>query len=202
MKIVLVRHGESEGNVRHEINDDPKRIVDLTAKGRAQAEAAAERLREMRFTHAYASEFPRAQQTAAILLCYHDLSLHIDARLNERRSGMDGLPVHVFNDEADKDYLHYQPEHGESFLEQMARLRSFLDEIAARHPDATVLAVSHENPIVAATALQAEYPEQVMRNSVANCAWVELEWHVRVKHVQAESSGAPVTIRASKTRSS
>jgi broad specificity phosphatase PhoE len=176
MKIVLVRHGESEGNVKHEINDEPRRIVNLTVKGRAQAEATAKLLREIGFVHAYVSEFPRAQQTAAILLRYHDLPLHIDVRLNERRSGMDGLPVHVFNDEADKDYLHYKPEHGESFLEQMARLRSFLDEIAARHPYGMVLAVSHENPIVAATALQAERPELVMRNSVMNCGLVELEW--------------------------
>lgn len=176
LKIVLVRHGESEGNVKHEINDNPQRIVNLTAQGRAQAEAAAERLRELRFTHAYVSEFPRAQQTAAILLRHHDLPLHIDARLNERRSGMDGLPVDVFNDEANKDYLHYKPEHGESFLEQMARLRSFLDEVATRHPDGVVLAVSHENPIVAATALQAARPEQVMRDSVMNCGSVELQW--------------------------
>ena len=176
MKIVLVRHGESEGNVKHEINDNPKRIVNLTAQGRAQAEAAAERLSEIRFTHAYVSEFPRAQQTVAILLRQHNVPLHIDARLNERRSGMDGLPVHVFNDEADKDYLHYKPEHGESFLEQMARLRSFLDEVATRHPDGVVLAVSHENPIVAATALLAEHPESVMRNSLMNCGSVELEW--------------------------
>lgn len=176
MKVVLVRHGESEGNVKDEINDDPKRIVNLTSKGREQAQAAAERLRETHFTHAYVSEFPRAQQTAAILLRHHDLPLHVDARLNERRSGMDGLPVHLFNDAANKDYLHYKPEHGESFLEQMARLRSFLDEIAARHPAATVLAVSHENPIVAVTALHATCPELVMRNSVMNCGSVELEW--------------------------
>lgn len=176
MKIILVRHGESEGNVKQEINDNPKRIVDLTAKGRAQAEAAANKLREIRFTHAYASEFPRAQQTAELLLRHHDLALNIDARLNERRSGMDGLPVYVFNGLVDADYLRYKPEHGESFLEQMGRLRSFLDEIAARHSDGMVLAVSHENPIVAATALLADEPELVMRDSVANCAWVELEW--------------------------
>ncbi len=41
MKIVLVRHGESEGNVQHVISDDPKRIVNLTVRGRAQAEAAS-----------------------------------------------------------------------------------------------------------------------------------------------------------------
>ncbi len=175
MKIVLVRHGESEGNVIHEINDDPRRIVNLTARGREQAEAAAERLRSVPFTHAYASEFPRAQQTAAILLRQHAVRLRIDARLNERRSGMDGLPVATFNDLVRPDPLHIKPEHGESFLEQMERLRSFLDETAARHPHGTVLAVSHENPIVAALALLDE-PERVVHQKLANCEVVELLW--------------------------
>jgi broad specificity phosphatase PhoE len=176
MKIFLVRHGESEGNVIHEINDDPGRIVNLTAKGRAQAEAASEIFRVQRITHAYASEFPRARQTAAILLRGHPLDLQIDGRLNERRSGMDGYPVAAFNDLMRDDPLRFRPARGESFLELMERLRSFLDEISAQHPDGTVLAVSHENPIVAAKALLAEDPEQVVRDSIANCGWVELDW--------------------------
>ena len=178
MKIFLVRHGESEANVADRISDDPSRIVNITERGRAQAEAAADRLRGLPFTHAYVSEFPRARQTAAILLCHHDLPLHIDARLNERRSGMDGFPVHAFNDLVRPDPLRFKPERGESFLEQMERLRSFLDEAAVRHADGLVLAVSHENPIVAALALTVDDPEQVVRASVANCEWVELDWLV------------------------
>ncbi|MCK9201118.1 MAG: histidine phosphatase family protein [Gallionella sp.] len=178
MKIILVRHGESEGNVRHEINDDPKRVVNLTERGRAQAETAAEKLRDIEFTHAYASEFPRAQQTAAILLRHHRLELNIDARLNERISGMDGLHVDVFNDYVRDDYLHTKPPHGESFVEQMERLRGFLDEIAARHPDGVALAVSHENPIVAALALTVADPAQVMLRKLENCEAVELRWSV------------------------
>lgn len=184
MRIILVRHGESEGNVRHEINDDPQRVVNLTARGREQAAAAAEKLRGVAFTHACASEFPRAQQTAAILLRYHALELHIDARLNERRSGMDGLHVDVFNDYVRDDYLHIKPPHGESFVEQMERLRSFLDDIAGRHPDGVVLAVSHENPIVAALALTVSDPSRGMRRKLENCEAVELEWPARA--VRAE----------------
>lgn len=178
MKIMLVRHGESEGNVRHEINDDPHRVVNLTARGRAQAEAAAEKLRDIDFTHAYASEFPRAQQTAAILLRHHALPLNIDAHLNERISGMDGLHVDAFNDYVRDDYLHTKPPHGESFLEQMARLKSFLDDIAVRHPDGVVLAVSHENPIVAALALTVADPAMAMLRKLGNCEAVELRWPV------------------------
>lgn len=176
MKVILVRHGESEGNVAHLINDDPSRTVNLTERGRAQAEAAADALREVQFTHAYASEFPRAQQTAAILLRQHALQLRIDARLNERRSGMDGQHVDAFNALVAIDPLHFRPPHGESFLEQMMRLRSFLDEVAAGSPEGIVLAVSHEDPILAAMALTCGNPVQVALGNIANCAWVDLVW--------------------------
>lgn len=178
MKVFLVRHGESEANVANRISDDPARLVSITQRGREQAEAAAEKLRTIHFTHAYASEFPRAQQTAAILLRHHNLSLNIDSRLNERHSGMDGLPVHAFNDLVRTDPLRYKPVRGESFLEQMERVRSFLDEISLRHADGLVLAVSHENPIVAALALTVDDPMRVIRDNVANCGWLELDWHI------------------------
>jgi broad specificity phosphatase PhoE len=176
MRIVLVRHGESEGNVADLINDDPSQTINLTQRGSAQAGAAAESLRGKHFTHAYASEFPRAQQTAAILLRHHALQLNIDARLNERRSGMNGRHVDEFNDLVGADPLHIKPEQGESFLEQMERLRSFLDEIVSRHADGVVLAVSHENPIVAVLALLSNEPERVVLQHLGNCEWVEVTW--------------------------
>src|SRR3989338_11375321 len=98
MKIIFIRHGESEANVAHRINDDPARPVNLTGRGRAQAEVASDELRAVRFTHAYASEFPRAQQTAKVLLRYHACTLLTDARINERKTGMEGLPVDAFQD--------------------------------------------------------------------------------------------------------
>lgn len=179
MKIILIRHGESEGNVSGHINDDPVRIVNLTERGRAQAEAAALQLRAMNFAHVYASEFARAQQTAEILLRRQTCLLKIDARLNERRSGLDGLPVHVFHDLILPDLLRTKPVGGESFLEEMERLRSFLNEISVRHAGETVLAVSHEDPILAALALTEDDPGQTARKHIANCNWVELSWPAR-----------------------
>jgi broad specificity phosphatase PhoE len=178
MKIFLIRHGESEGNLINEINDNPNRIVNLTSRGRAQAEAASSRLSGMSFIGAYASEFPRARQTAEILLQNRGIQLQIDARLNERRSGMDGLPAHTFNDLIRSNPLRIKPPLGESFLEQMERLRNFLDETASLYPEGAVLAVSHENPIIAALALTVSDPEQVIGNSLANCEWVEMVWPV------------------------
>ena len=178
MKIIFVRHGESEANVAHILNDDPRRTVNLTAMGREQAKSAAESLRDIELTCAYASEFPRARQTAEIILRNFACPLRIDARLNERISGMDGQHVDVFNDLVRPDPLHAKPERGESFVEQMQRLRSFMDEVALTCPDGVVLAVSHENPILAARALMNGNPEQTVLAKLKNCELVEVQWPI------------------------
>lgn len=176
MKITLIRHGESTANVGNVINDDPRKAVGLTEKGRAQAEALALRLNARVFTHAYASEFPRARQTAHILLPNYPGKLLIDSRLNERRSGMDGMAVHLFNDQVKLNPLHFKTQHGESFLEQMERVRSFLNDLSSRHPEGNILAVSHENPIIAALALTVKDPASVVCNNLENCGQLELQW--------------------------
>lgn len=176
MRITLIRHGESIANAGNFISDDPSKPVGLTETGRAQAESLALRLKTEIFTHAYASEFPRAQETAAILLRHHRCTLTIDARLNERKSGMDGQPVHLFNDRMKLDPLHFKTEQGETFLQQMERMRSLLDELAQRHPDGRILAVSHENPIIAALALTVADASSVVLNSLENCGRLDLYW--------------------------
>lgn len=175
MKITFIRHGESEANVGHFINDDPAKPVHLTPKGQAQAESLATALDAETFSRAYVSEFPRAQETIHILLRGKTIPLDIDARLNERKSGMDGQPVNAFNDQVLRDPLHFKTPDGESFLQQMERLKDFLDEIAARHPDAHVLAVSHENPILAALGLTTS-AQEVVGASLPNCGRIDLVW--------------------------
>lgn len=176
MLLYLLRHGESEANVGGLINDDPTRPVPLTSNGREQAASAAQALSGIRFSHAYASQFPRARQTAEIVLAGSNLPLTIDARLNERRSGLDGQPVEAFNGLVRPDPVSIKPANGESFLEQMTRVLGFLDEIALRHPAGIVLAVSHENPIQAAAALTGMDLEAAARGGLANCQWLRLEW--------------------------
>ncbi len=175
MQVYFVRHGESEANVAGFVNDDPARLVRLTARGRAQAASAAQALSGIPFTHAYASAFPRARETAAIILAGRDLPMRMDARINERRSGLDGQPVQVFNDLVRPDPVRIKPRDGESFLEQMQRLRDFLDELARCHPQDVVLAVSHENPILAAAAVTGRDVEAAARGGIGNCEWLVVE---------------------------
>jgi broad specificity phosphatase PhoE len=180
MKITFIRHGQSVANIGHYISDDPLKPVGLTEIGKAQAESLAAELNAAHFTHAFASEFPRAQETALILLKHHSCTLNIDARLNERKSGMDGQPVHLFNEPLQKNPLHYKTEHGETFLEQMSRVKSFLDDLYLNHPEGSILAVSHENPIVAALALTVADPASVVLSSINNCGRLDLTWPVQI----------------------
>ena len=175
MKVVFVRHGESEANIADFINDDPKRTVNLTERGRKQAEEAAARLRSLPFSHAFASEFPRARQTAEIILQQHPCVLRVDARLNERKSGMDGLPTCTFNDLVLPDPIHIRPPQGENFLQQTKRLRSFMESLETLPADATVLVVSHEYPLRSILMIAEEKPEVAVRQPIRNCGTVTVE---------------------------
>ncbi len=170
--VVLVRHGESEANIARCINDDPLKPVNLTDLGRQQAESVDVGCVDF----AYASEFPRAQQTASIILRKAGIPLHVDSRINERRSGMDGMPVHLFNEKMKLDPVHFKPMGGESFHEEMIRVGGFLDEMAIRHPGKRILAVSHENPILAALAAWGKDPMEAALGAVANCEAIEIIW--------------------------
>ena len=175
MKVVFVRHGESEANVADFINDNPKRIVNLTPRGREQAEEVSTRLGSISFSHAFASEFPRARQTAEIILQHHHCELRVDARLNERKSGMDGLPTCSFNDLVMPDPIHIRPALGENFLEQTERLRSFLESQESTPEETVVLAVSHEYPLRSILMLAGIKPEVAVRQPIRNCGAVIVE---------------------------
>lgn len=184
MRIWLLRHGESEANVAGLISDDPRRPWPLTPRGIEQARTAARELAGVDFACLYASEHRRARQTAEVLQdTWRQMGLEragrplvTEARLNERRSNLDGRPVEDFNGLVRPDPVRIRPPGGETFLEQMDRLRAFLDAATARHGEADILAVSHENPIQAAQAAAGLDPEVAVRRPVANCAWVVLAW--------------------------
>ncbi|NNM81112.1 MAG: histidine phosphatase family protein [Burkholderiales bacterium] len=174
VRILYFRHGQSEANVARQISDDPSRIVNLTDTGRVQAQGARDLLSGIELSCAYASEFPRAQQTASILL--NGGEFRVDSRINERKSGMDGRSVQEFNDLVRNDPAGFCPPGGESFFDEMQRVKDFMDEMAERHSGGTILAVSHENPILAALALCGQDPAEAALGDIANCEKIEVTW--------------------------
>jgi 2,3-bisphosphoglycerate-dependent phosphoglycerate mutase len=93
--LVLVRHGQSEWNLKNLFTG--WRDVDLTEQGVAEAKAAGKRLKErgIQFDVAYTSALKRAQRTLGLVLdemSQSGLTIHKDKALNERDYGdLNGL---------------------------------------------------------------------------------------------------------------
>ena len=137
-----MRHAQSTYNVLGLCNDDPAVEVPLTAAGRRQADAAAERLRRVPIDLVLVSELPRARETAERINRHHGAPSRIDGRLNDRRSGFEGRPVAEYLAARQADPFGFRGDGGETYAELKARVLDLLGEIAqlaARR----VLVVSH-----------------------------------------------------------
>lgn len=147
LDLILVRHGQSEGNIANTrsrsgdhsvftpefLNRHSARLR-LTDKGRAQAKAAGDWLRKnglTQYDRHYVSEYARAVETAA-LLDLPDAHWYMDFQLRERDHGrMDIIPDNV-RQEQFAEYLRFRELHllyaplpdGESVAQVCDRLRS------------------------------------------------------------------------------
>ena len=85
MKIYLVRHGQSEGNVRDLWYG--KTDLPLTELGRSQARQAGEKLKNIPFSVCYASPLSRALETAKLVMAGRDEPMRIVDDLQEQFMG-------------------------------------------------------------------------------------------------------------------
>jgi broad specificity phosphatase PhoE len=146
MRVRAVRHGESEYNLLRLCNDDPAQPVHLTANGRAQAAAAAERLSVEPVDAIYASPLPRARETAAIIGERVSCAVTVDDRLADIRSGCEGRPVPEYQAAIAHDPLRARPDGGESLLDHRGRVVGFLAWLRAQ-PHRDVVLVCHEETL-------------------------------------------------------
>lgn len=169
LNLVLVRHGESEGNVanRHSRKGDNHFFTAehlarhssswrLTDRGTLQAKAAGRWLRENghgTFERYYSSEYIRAVETAANLEL-PNASWRLEFNIRERDHGFADViradeRAERFH-EYDKQYAAHRfyaplPE-GETMATLCQRLKSgFLTQIKEGKPAGSVIAVSHSN---------------------------------------------------------
>jgi deoxyribonuclease-4 len=146
-RLVLVRHGESEGNRDRIFTPTPD--VPLTEAGRAQVSAAAAwiatRFRPVRIV---ASPFTRARQSAEILAATFGLGVDVEEDLRERSYGaLAGRPYAVVRDCPDYDPEVYwewcPPEGGETLVAVARRAGAVLDRLVRTAPREDVVVVSH-----------------------------------------------------------
>ena len=144
--IFLVRHGQTEMNVRHVLQG--RSDYPLNETGRAQARAAAERFREagVRFDRVFASPLRRAFETAEILA--DGGTVESDDRLMEFDGGryegtsLDDPPEEVRVFFADLAHAPV-PETMEPLPAVVARLGSFLEERIRGIREGNVLIATH-----------------------------------------------------------
>ncbi|MBU7600308.1 histidine phosphatase family protein [Streptomyces sp. P38-E01] len=154
-RIVLIRHGESEGNVDDTVYEHvPDHALRLTALGREQAEGAGARLRayfDGERVSAYVSPYRRTLET------YRHLGLdpslvraREEPRLREQDWGNWQDPPEVKRQKAARDtygHFFYRFAQGESGADVYDRVGAFLESLwrsfeAADHPQ-NVLLVTH-----------------------------------------------------------
>jgi broad specificity phosphatase PhoE len=154
MRILFVRHGETEWNatLRYQGHAD----IPLNERGRAQSQAAAQRLARYSVGAIYTSDLSRASETASI----------IGARLGSTPRPMPELreiDVGQWQGLTPEELYRRYPDHmreferdpartvrlgGESYAQLQVRALAALTQIGEAHPaDATAVAVSHGGTI-------------------------------------------------------
>ncbi len=166
--LVLVRHGESEGNVAAtraretgaQVINVPARDADvgLSDTGREQALALGRRLAgvpQQSRGAVWSSPYARARQTAELALQTGGWreQIRLDERLRDRELGIldmltsAGVEARLPQEAERRRWLgkfYYRPPGGESWADVVLRLRSLLADLDRDHPGEEVLLVCHD----------------------------------------------------------
>ena len=136
MKLILIRHGETIGNI--------KKIAEghlegkLSTKGKKQAKKVAIRLKNEKIDYIYSSDLARAKDTLKEIIKYHpNTPIKFDKKLREMDAG-------DFTGRADKDIdWNNPPKSVETNIKAQIRIKKVLDKIYSKHKNQTVLVVGH-----------------------------------------------------------
>lgn len=171
--LIIVRHGQSQWNLENRFTG--WKDVDITEKGREEAQLAGKLLKTEVFEEAFTSTLKRAQHTLSIILDESDrkdIPIIISSALNERSYGqLEGLnksetalkygeqQVHIWRRSYD-----VEPPGGESLKETADRvIIYFKEEIAPLlQKGKNILVVAHGNSLRALKMhLEKLSPEQI-----------------------------------------
>lgn len=152
-KLILVRHGESVGNVERVFTTTPFELA-LTGRGIEQARGAAVKIAALfKAEVVVASPYVRARETARIIAEHLALALEIEHDIHERNMGhFQGRSYESVLTAPDYDPQRpwlWKPPGGESFEEVMERVAPVLDRLAAAHRGRDVVVVSHGGVMMA-----------------------------------------------------
>lgn len=144
--LILVRHGESEGNRDRRFTQSSD--VPLTTTGCSQARHAADQIAaQFHVELVVTSPFRRAQQTAEIIAAALGVPLSVETDLREQNFGaLAGQPYEaMIVDVATHDgpRWEWRPRGGESLVDVYERTVPVVERLARAHRQRDVVVVSH-----------------------------------------------------------
>jgi probable phosphoglycerate mutase len=153
MRLYFVRHGESEANLLREFSNSGIKHP-LTAKGIAQAQELAQKLKDIPFTKIYSSPVLRAIQTAQNIAKQVCVPLEITEALREWNVGIyegttDPRGWELHRQVQEDWFFHDKPESkmpgGENLIEIKERFIPFIDMLVEQNKDTdrNILCVAH-----------------------------------------------------------
>lgn len=158
MLLYVVRHGETEWNIKHlvqGISDIP-----LTQKGENEASKLKDLVASLNIDVLISSPLERARKTAMIITD-NKLPINTDDRIKERDWGMnEGMPIESVDTIDCWDViLNTNVANIERLKDFMLRVSEFIEDIKIRYKDKKVLVVTHSAVIRVIHYLLGKIPE-------------------------------------------
>lgn len=197
--LLLVRHGRTETTGKVLPGRAPG--LHLGDAGQTQAQRTAERIASLKEVAAvYASPMERTQETAQPVAKARGLRVRTHQGLNECDFG-EWTGKRLADLRRRKEWRRVQRHPsgfrfpgGESFSEMQLRIVDALADLHRRHPGATVVAVSHADPIKAAVAHAVGTPLDLFQRIVVSpCSVSAILWGPDGPVVLAVNSTAELT---------
>ena len=168
MKVILIRHGESEHNVGLTENKNSF----LTKKGKRQVEFLGRKLKKQKISNIYSSNLTRAKQTAEIISDI--LKVPIKKNIEELN-------------EYSTSYLKYRLKN--LFNLRLKKLKKFLKDISEdKEKNKTILIIAHgiTNRIILGFFLQIPLEKQLLFFKQHNTGISILDWNSEYKNWRLE----------------
>lgn len=175
MNLYFARHGETIWNAESRVCGLTD--LELTERGREQAEHLAEEVDGCAIDLILSSPLKRAYETAEIVAQRHGIPIQIEPRLIEQNYG-----IYEGKDRKDPGFLAnkrcfaYRYPGGESMMQVAYRIYGLIEEIKEKYAGKNILLVSHGGVCrVVRTYFQDVTNDEFFHDSVGNCVLTKFE---------------------------
>lgn len=185
MKLIIVRHGETDEN-------DKKIIQGLTdnslnEKGRAQAKEVGRQLKgKQKIDMVFCSPLKRCQETLEGILeeCPIDGEICMSCLIQERDFGeYAGIESHLINWDEIYDDSKVNEEMGvESQSKLEKRVELFLEDLKLEGDEKTILIISHGGPIMIMVNKLGNQKLRYPETKIANCEIMEFDYKTELEY--------------------